>query len=119
MQDLFLQVGAHSPGKRFSNGVFVFMLADTLRNNRSRRIRVQGLRLAVAAPLDHRIGVTIQQTMAHHRAFKLVRCLAVVRLLVQQKIHRMIAQPFSRLTPVIITHAVEVAGHCCHRLTDN
>ena len=95
------------------------MLADTLRNNRPRRIRVQGLRLAVAAPLDHRIGVTIQQTMAHHRAFKLIRRLAVVRLLVQEKIHWVITQPFSRLTTIIITDAVEIAGHCCHRLTDN
>lgn len=80
---------------------------------------MQGLRLAVTAPLDHRIGVTVQQAVAHHRAFKLVRRLAVVRLLVQEKIHRVIAQPFSRLTTIIITDAVEIAGHCCYRLTDN
>ena len=112
MQNLFLQVGTHSPGKRLGNGVFILMLADTLRNNRPRRIRVQGLRLAVAAPLDHRIGVTVQQTVAHHRAFKLVRRLAVVRLFVQDKIYRMIAQPFPRFSPVIVAHAVEIARHC-------
>ena len=95
------------------------MFADTLRNNRPRRIRVKGLWLAVFPPLDHRVGVTVKQTMAHHRALELIRRLANVRLLVQQKIYRMITQPFPRLTPVIITNPVQVAGHCCHSLTNN
>ena len=119
MENLFLQIGTNSPGKRLSDGVFVLMFADTLRHNGPRRIRVQGLWLAVAAPLDHRVGVTIQQTVAHHRALELIRRLANVRLLVQQKIYRMITQPFPRLTPVIITNPVQVAGHGCHSLTNN
>ena len=119
MQNLFLQIGTHSPGKRLGDGVFVLMLADPLRNNRTRRIRMQGLRLAVAAPLDHRIGVTVQQTVAHHRALELVRRLANIRLLIQQKIYRVITQPFPCLTPVIITNPIQVAGHGCHSLTNN
>ncbi len=95
------------------------MLANTFGNNRPRRIRMQGLRLAVTAPLDHRIGVTIQQAVAHHRAFKLVRRLAVVRLFVQEKIHRVIAQPLPRLSSFIISYPIEVTGHCRHSFTDN